>query len=120
MKKDKKNMNYPEDFKLGNGDREFADANNKGLVVHYSDEAVKHVNGTKMVLKNIMVLLMSILSLPLVGLLLQNLSLILMLTAGGMVQNYLIHTNKSQSSGIQRWVTSLFLKKTKENEKLIL
>ena len=41
MKKDKKNMNYPEDFKLGKGDREFADANNKGIVVHYSDDAVK-------------------------------------------------------------------------------
>ena len=41
MKKDKKDMNYPEDFKLGKGDREFADANNKGIVVHYSDDAVK-------------------------------------------------------------------------------
>ena len=40
MKKDKKTMNYPKDFKLGYGDREFADANNKGLVVHYSDDAV--------------------------------------------------------------------------------
>ena len=27
MKKDEKNMNYPLDFKLGKGDREFADAN---------------------------------------------------------------------------------------------
>ena len=34
-------MNYPEDFKLGKGDREFADANDKGLVVNYSDKAVK-------------------------------------------------------------------------------
>ena len=34
-------MNYPEDFKLGKGDREFAEANNKGLVVNYSDAAVK-------------------------------------------------------------------------------
>ena len=41
MKKDEKDMNYPEDFKLGKGDREFADANNKGLVVNYSDKAVK-------------------------------------------------------------------------------
>jgi hypothetical protein len=41
MKKDEKDMNYPEDFKLGKGDREFADANNKGLVVNYSDAAVK-------------------------------------------------------------------------------
>ena len=41
MKKDEKDMNYPEDFKLGKGDREFADANDKGLVVNYSDKAVK-------------------------------------------------------------------------------
>ena len=41
MKKDEKNMSYPKDFKLGKGDREFADANNKGLVVNYSDAAVK-------------------------------------------------------------------------------
>ena len=41
MKKDEKNMNYPLDFKLGKGDREFADANDKGLVVNYSDAAVK-------------------------------------------------------------------------------
>jgi len=41
MKKDEKDMNYPEDFKLGKGDREFAEANNKGLVVNYSDAAVK-------------------------------------------------------------------------------
>ena len=42
MKKDEKDMNkYPEDFKLGKGDREFADANNKGLVVNYSDAAIK-------------------------------------------------------------------------------
>ena len=41
MKKDEKDMNYPEDFKLGKGDREFADANDKGLVVRYSDKAVK-------------------------------------------------------------------------------
>ena len=41
MKKDEKNMNYPLDFKLGKGDREFADANDKGLVVNYSDSAVK-------------------------------------------------------------------------------
>ena len=41
MKKDEKDMNYPEDFKLGKGDREFADANNKGLVVRYSDAVVK-------------------------------------------------------------------------------
>ena len=33
MKKDEKDMSYPEDFKLGKGDREFAEANNKGLVV---------------------------------------------------------------------------------------
>ena len=42
MKKDEKDMNkYPEDFELGKGDREFADANNKGLVVRYSDAVVK-------------------------------------------------------------------------------
>ena len=41
MKKGEKNMNYPEDFELGKGDREFADANDKGLVVNYSDKAVK-------------------------------------------------------------------------------
>ena len=41
MKKDEKDMNYPKDFKLGKGDREFADANNKGLVVRYSDAVVK-------------------------------------------------------------------------------
>ena len=41
MKKDEKDMNYPEDFKLGKGDREFADANDKGLVVNYSDAAIK-------------------------------------------------------------------------------
>ena len=41
MKKDEKDMSYPKDFKLGKGDREFADANNKGLVVRYSDAAVK-------------------------------------------------------------------------------
>ena len=41
MKKDEKDMNYPLDFKLGKGDREFADANDKGLVVNYSDSAVK-------------------------------------------------------------------------------
>ena len=41
MKKDEKDMNDPEDFKLGKGDREFAEANNKGLVVNYSDAAVK-------------------------------------------------------------------------------
>jgi len=41
MKKDEKDMNYHEDFKLGKGDREFAEANNKGLVVNYSDAAVK-------------------------------------------------------------------------------
>ena len=41
MKKDEKDMNYPEDFKLGKGDREFADANDKGLAVRYSDAAVK-------------------------------------------------------------------------------
>ena len=41
MKKDEKDMNYPEDFELGKGDREFADANDKGLVVNYSDKAVK-------------------------------------------------------------------------------
>ena len=41
MKKDEKDMSYPKDFKLGKGDREFADANDKGLVVNYSDKAVK-------------------------------------------------------------------------------
>ena len=41
MKKDEKDMSYPKDFKLGKGDREFAEANNKGLVVNYSDAAVK-------------------------------------------------------------------------------
>ena len=41
MKKDEKDMSYPKDFKLGKGDREFADANNKGLVVRYSDAVVK-------------------------------------------------------------------------------
>ena len=56
-----------------------------------------------MMLKNIVVLLMSTLSLPLVGLLLQNLSLTLMLTDGGTVHTSLIQAKKFQSSGNQNW-----------------
>ena len=87
MKKDKKNMNYPEDFKLGNGDREFADANNKGLVVHYSDEAVKLCKWYKDGAKEH-----------------NGITYVYIEFAFVYVnQNYLIHINKFQSSGNQNW-----------------
>jgi len=113
-------MNYPEDFKLGKGDREFADANNKGIVVHYSDDAVKICKWYKDGAKEHNGLTYVYIEFAFGWSPVAELEFDFDADGWWYGSKLFDSHEEIQSSGIQRWDMSLFLKKTKEKEKLIL